>query len=62
VLVEADDFTPPPPNAPPMPARAKGFTVDLYQHVQQLRLNVTTIAPLHGQVAPFAALRAAATT
>jgi glyoxylase-like metal-dependent hydrolase (beta-lactamase superfamily II) len=62
VLVEADDFTPPAPNAPPMPPRAKGFTVDLYQHVQELRLNVTTIAPLHGQVAPYTTLRRAATT
>jgi glyoxylase-like metal-dependent hydrolase (beta-lactamase superfamily II) len=62
VLVEADDFTPPAPNAPPMPARAKGFTMALYEHVQRLRLNVATIAPLHGRVVPFAELRRNATT
>jgi hypothetical protein len=62
VLVEADDFTPPDPNAPPMPPRAHGFTVALYQHIQRLGLNVVTIAPLHGAVAPFATLRRAATT
>jgi glyoxylase-like metal-dependent hydrolase (beta-lactamase superfamily II) len=62
VLVEADDFTPPAPNAPPMPPRAHGFTVALYQHIQRLGLNVVTIAPLHGAVAPFATLRRAATT
>jgi glyoxylase-like metal-dependent hydrolase (beta-lactamase superfamily II) len=62
VLVEADDFTPRPPNAPPMPPRAKGFTVALYQQLQKLGLDVRTIAPLHGNVAPYAALRRAATS
>jgi hypothetical protein len=45
-----------------MPPRAHGFTVALYQHIQRLGLNVVTIAPLHGAVAPFATLRRAATT
>jgi glyoxylase-like metal-dependent hydrolase (beta-lactamase superfamily II) len=66
VLVQADNFSPqaPNPNAQPapMPARAKGFTVGLYEHVQRLGLNVATIAPLHGTVVPYAALRRAATT
>jgi glyoxylase-like metal-dependent hydrolase (beta-lactamase superfamily II) len=62
VLVEADDFTPAPPNAPSRGPRAQGLTVALYQQVQRLGLNVTTIAPLHGTVAPFAALRRAATS
>ena len=60
VLVEADDFTPPAANAPPMPARARGFTVALYEHIRRLGLDITTIAPLHGFVVPFAELQKAA--
>jgi glyoxylase-like metal-dependent hydrolase (beta-lactamase superfamily II) len=62
VLMEADDFTPPAANAPPLPPRAKGFTVALYEHVQRLRLEVTTIAPMHGTVVPFAELQKHGTT
>jgi glyoxylase-like metal-dependent hydrolase (beta-lactamase superfamily II) len=57
VLVEADDFTPPAPNGPPPAPRALGFTKNLYGDIQRLKLDVTTIAPLHGFVVPFAELQ-----
>jgi glyoxylase-like metal-dependent hydrolase (beta-lactamase superfamily II) len=60
ILVEADDFTPAPPGAPSTGPRAHGLTVHLYENVQRLKLDVTTIAPLHGYVVPFAELQKAA--
>lgn len=60
VLVEADDFSPAPPGAPSTGPRAHGYTVNLYENVQRLKLDVTTIAPLHGFVAPFTELQKAA--
>lgn len=62
ILVEADDFTPPPPNAPPASPRSHAGTVLLYQDLQQMKLDVATIAPLHGNVAQSSALQQAATT
>jgi glyoxylase-like metal-dependent hydrolase (beta-lactamase superfamily II) len=56
VLVEADDFTPPAPNGPPPPPRALAFTKNLDANIQRLKLDVVTIAPLHGFVVPFAEL------
>ena len=62
ILVEADDFTPPPPNAPSAGPRSHAGTVLLYDEVQKMKLDVATIAPLHGNVAQFSALQHAATT
>ena len=59
ILVEADDFTPAPPGAPSTGPRAHGYTVNLYDNVERLKLDVTTIAPLHGFVVPFTALQKA---
>jgi glyoxylase-like metal-dependent hydrolase (beta-lactamase superfamily II) len=54
VLVEADDFTPPTPQAPaPTGPRPGFFSANLMKNVQRLKLDVTTIAPLHGVVVPF---------
>jgi len=53
VLVEADLFTPAPPNAPPPPPRVLDFGNQLYSNVERLKLDVTTIAPLHGTVVPY---------
>jgi flavorubredoxin len=61
ILVEADDFTPIAPGAPPIPPRAHGFNVSLYENLQHLKLDVNTIAPLHGFVVPFSELQKAAT-
>ena len=62
ILVEADDFTPPPPNAPSAGPRSHAGTVLLYEDIQRMKLDVATIAPLHGFVVPFAELQKAATT
>jgi len=53
VLVEADMFTPPPPNGPALVPVAAGFANALYDDVQKLKLDVATIAPLHGRVVPY---------
>ena len=60
VLVEADDFTPAPANAPFPGPRSHAVTVNLLGNVQNLKLDVMTIAPLHGVVAPFTELQKAA--
>lgn len=56
ILIEADDFTPAPPDAPPMVPLAAGLANNLYDNVTRLKLDVTTLAPLHGRVVPFAEL------
>ncbi len=53
VLIEADLFTPGPPNAPPQPPVAMNFANELYDNIQRLKLDITTIAPLHGRVVPY---------
>jgi glyoxylase-like metal-dependent hydrolase (beta-lactamase superfamily II) len=47
ILVEADAYTPTAADAPP-PAAANPFSVNLYENVQNLKLNVKLIAALHG--------------
>lgn len=57
ILVEADAYTPTPPDAPP-PATPPPNAVRLYDELQRLKLNVNTIAPIHGRGAvPLAELR-----
>ena len=48
VLVEADAFSPGPADAPP-PATPAPNAVKLYDEIQRLKLNVATIAPIHGR-------------
>jgi glyoxylase-like metal-dependent hydrolase (beta-lactamase superfamily II) len=48
ILVEADAFSPGPANAPP-PAVAPPNAVKLYEDVERLKLDVRTIAPVHGR-------------
>ena len=48
ILVEADAFSPGPPDAPP-PATPPPDAVTLYDDIQRLKLNVATIAPIHGR-------------
>jgi hypothetical protein len=61
VLVEGDDFTPVAAGGAPPAPRAHGFTVNLYANIQRLKLDVDTVAPLHGFVVPFTELQKAAT-
>ena len=58
LLIEADAFTPPPPNTPP-PAVANANNVNLVDNIERLRLAVDRILPLHGRVAPASELYAA---
>ena len=48
ILVEADAYSPGPPNAP-VPPMPPPNAVALYDEVQKLKLNVATIAPIHGR-------------
>jgi glyoxylase-like metal-dependent hydrolase (beta-lactamase superfamily II) len=55
LLVEADAFTPGPPNtAPPMPPSP--FTVNLADNITRLGLAVDQLLPLHGRLVPIADL------
>ena len=57
ILVEADAFSPGPPDAAP-PATPPPNAVKLYEEIQRLKLNVAIIAPVHGRGAvPIAELR-----
>ncbi|MBI3050519.1 MAG: MBL fold metallo-hydrolase [Acidobacteria bacterium] len=53
ILIEADIFTPPAAGAQ-MPATPPPAAVNLYDNIRAYRLDVQTIAPLHGRVVPFA--------
>jgi glyoxylase-like metal-dependent hydrolase (beta-lactamase superfamily II) len=53
ILIEGDDFTPPAPGAPPLVPVALGFANNFYDNLQRIKLDVITIAPLHGNVAQW---------
>jgi len=48
VLVEADSFSPGPPNTPPPPTPPPN-AVTLYNNIQRLKLDVGTIVGIHGR-------------
>jgi glyoxylase-like metal-dependent hydrolase (beta-lactamase superfamily II) len=53
ILVEADSYSPQDPNAKPTPVPPNA--TNLYNNIQRLKLNVATIAPIHGRGAvPYA--------
>jgi glyoxylase-like metal-dependent hydrolase (beta-lactamase superfamily II) len=52
ILIEADIYTPPAPDAQP-PATPPPAAVNLYENVRAYKLDVQTIAPLHGRVVPW---------
>lgn len=59
ILVEADAFNPTAANVPP-PASPNPYSVNLYEVIQKLKLNVDQIAGLHGpRVVTLADLRTA---
>ena len=62
ILIEADAYTPPPPNAQPM-SPPSVFNVSLVENIKSQGLVVDQILPLHGRMVPVAELhRAAGTT
>jgi len=58
LLIEADSFTPAPPNTPP-PAQLNPNHTNLVDNLQRLNLPVEKILPLHGRVVPSTELYAA---
>ena len=56
ILVEVDVYTPLAPNAAP-PATPNPNTVNLYENIERLKLDVGPIAPLHGRLVALADLR-----
>ena len=58
LLVEADAYTPLPPNAPP-PSPPNPNNVNLVENIERLKLSIDKILPLHGRVVPVADLYAA---
>jgi glyoxylase-like metal-dependent hydrolase (beta-lactamase superfamily II) len=59
LLIEADAYTPLPPNAPP-PSPPNPNHLNLIENIERLKLAVERILPLHGRVVPVADLYAAA--
>ena len=57
LLIEADAFTPPPPDTPP-PAVPNANNLNLVDNIERLNLAVERILPLHGRVVPITALYA----
>jgi glyoxylase-like metal-dependent hydrolase (beta-lactamase superfamily II) len=57
VLIEADVYNPAPPNAPPGPVVRE--SVNLYQQITRLNLDVQQITPLHGRLVTIADLKKA---
>lgn len=55
LLIEADAFTPGPPNAP-VPATINPLSVNLADNIARLSLAVDRILPLHGRIVPLAEL------
>lgn len=61
ILEEADDYTPDLPElAAPGGIRPGVFMGNLMKQIQALKLDVATVAPMHGVVVPFSALQKAA--
>ena len=55
LLIEADAYTPAPPNTPP-PAAANANNVNLVDNIERLKSAVERILPLHGRVVPLSEL------
>src|SRR5262245_11038920 len=58
LLIQADVFTPAPPNAPP-PATPNPNSVNLADNIARLKLDVDQHLPLHGRIVPMAELNKA---
>ena len=63
ILEEADDFTPDLPElAAPGGIRPPVFMANLLKQIETLKLDVATVAPMHGIVVPFSELQKAASS
>jgi len=63
ILEEADDYTPDLPElAAPGGIRPAVFMANLMKQIQALKLEVATVAPMHGIVVPFSDLQKAASS
>jgi len=58
MLIQADTYNPPPPNAP-APTAVNPNSVNLADNITRLQLNVETLLPLHGRLIPLAELHTA---
>ena len=58
LLIQADAFTPGPPNSPP-PATPNGNHLTLVKNIEDRKLAVDRILPLHGRIVPMGELLAA---
>jgi glyoxylase-like metal-dependent hydrolase (beta-lactamase superfamily II) len=56
LLVEADSYTPAPPNTAP-PSQPNPLHVNLYDNIERLKLAIGEILPLHGRKVPLAELQ-----
>jgi glyoxylase-like metal-dependent hydrolase (beta-lactamase superfamily II) len=56
LLIQADAFTPGPPNGP-VPNPPNAGHVNLVQNLDRLKLDVDRILPLHGRIVPLAELQ-----
>ncbi len=57
VLIEADVYNPAPPNAAPGPVINE--SVNLYDNIKRLKLDVQQVAPLHGRLVTISDLQKA---
>ncbi|MBL8308596.1 MAG: hypothetical protein JNM33_18015, partial [Rubrivivax sp.] len=57
LLIQADAYTPGPPNSPPPPV-PNANQVNLVQNIERLKLDVDRILPLHSRVVPMGELLA----
>jgi glyoxylase-like metal-dependent hydrolase (beta-lactamase superfamily II) len=53
ILLYGDAYNPPAGNEIKTPERGPEFALQLYDKIQQLKLNPERIAPVHGRVVPF---------
>jgi glyoxylase-like metal-dependent hydrolase (beta-lactamase superfamily II) len=51
LLVEADVYSPPAPNAPPPPAFP--FAANLAENIQERKLKIANLLPIHGRMVPM---------
>jgi len=56
IISQADAYTPRPADAGP-PAQVNPYAMNVYENIERLKLDVETIAPLHGRVAKIADMR-----